>query len=77
MEKLHIDQHISRKYNEELEELRNMVMTMGGLVEQQCKNALEALICGNSELAGSVATSDYQINKLDVEIDSRCTDILA
>lgn len=77
MEKLHIDQHISRKYNEELEELRNMVMTMGGLVEQQCKNALEALIKGDSELAGSVATSDYQINKLDVEIDSRCTDILA
>lgn len=77
MENLHIDQHISRKYNEELEELRNKVMTMGGLVERQCKNALDALINGNSDLAESVATSDYQINKLEVEIDSRCTDILA
>jgi phosphate transport system protein len=77
MENLHIDQHISRKYNEELEELRNKVMTMGGLVEKQCRNALEALINGDSALAESVATNDYQINKMEVDIDSECTDILA
>ncbi|HEC27803.1 MAG TPA: phosphate transport system regulator PhoU, partial [Gammaproteobacteria bacterium] len=32
MENLQIDQHISRKYNEELEDLRSKVMTMGGMV---------------------------------------------
>jgi phosphate transport system protein len=77
MENLHIDQHISRRYNEELENLRNKVMTMGGLVEQQCENALEALIKGDSNLAESVATSDYRVNGLEVEIDAECTEILA
>ena len=77
MENLHIDQHISRKYNEELESLRNKVMTMGGLVEKQSKNALEALIKGDSKLAETVATSDYRVNSMEVEIDAECTDILA
>ena len=77
MENLHIDQHISRRYNEELEDLRNKVMAMGGMVEKQCKNALKALIKGDSSLAESVATSDYRINSLEVEIDAECTEILA
>jgi phosphate transport system protein len=77
MENLHIDQHISRKYNQELEDLRNKVMIMGGMVEKQCKDGLEALIKGDSSLAETVATSDYLINKLEVEIDAECTDILA
>ena len=77
MENLHIDQHISRRYNEELEDLRNKVMIMGGMVEKQCKNALKALIKGDSSLAESVATSDYRINSLEVEIDAECTEILA
>jgi len=77
MENLHIDQHISRRYNQELEDLRNKVMTMGGMVEKQCKNSLKALIKGDSSLAESVATSDYQINSLEVEIDAECTEILA
>ena len=77
MENLHIDQHISRKYNEELEGLRNKVMTMGGMVEKQSRNALEALIKGDSSLAETVATSDYRVNSMEVEIDAECTDILA
>jgi phosphate transport system protein len=77
MENLHIDQHISRKYNEELEGLRNKVMTMGGMVEKQSENALEALINGDSSLAETVATSDYRVNSMEVEIDAECTDILA
>jgi phosphate transport system protein len=77
MEKLQIDQHISQKFNEELEQLRNQVMSMGGLVEQQCRNALDALINGDSALAESVATSDYKVNKIEVDIDAQCTDIIA
>jgi phosphate transport system protein len=77
MKNLHIDQHISRKFNEELEDIRNRVMIMGGMVEKQCWTALSALIEGDSTKAESVATSDYQVNKMEVEIDAQCTDILA
>mgnify|MGYP001823093087 CR=1 FL=1 len=77
MENLHIDQHISQKYNQELEDIRNKVMIMGGIVEKQCRTALEALVEGDSVKAKAVATSDFQINKMEVEIDAECTEILA
>lgn len=76
-EDLHLDQHISQKYNQELEELRSRVLVMGGMVEEQCRKALKALVKGKSRLAREVASSDYQINELEVEINARCTDILA
>ena len=76
-ENLHLDQHISHKYNEELEHLRSRVLEMGGLVESQCKKALESLVKGKAELAEKVATSDYKVNELEVSINAECTDILA
>jgi phosphate transport system protein len=42
MDKLHLDQHISHQFNKELEDIRNKVLTMGGLVEQQVTNGLIA-----------------------------------
>jgi phosphate transport system protein len=76
-ENLHIDRHISRRFNDELEALRTKVLRMGGLVEQQCSQALTALVRADIQLAQSVATSDYQVNELEVEISAQCADILA
>lgn len=76
-ENLHLNEHTSHKYNQELEELRSRVLFMGGLVEEQCRKALKALVKGKSRLASEVASSDYAINELEVEINERCTDILA
>lgn len=76
-ENLHIDRHISHRFNDELEALRSQVLRMGGLVEQQCNRALEALINGDRELAQQVATSDHPINALEVQISAQCADILA
>ena len=75
-EDLHLDQHISHTYNEELENLRKQVLTMGGLVETQCRSALDALVKGDAILAEAVATSDYKVNELEVQINAECTDIL-
>lgn len=41
--------HISAQYNEELEDLRNRVLNMGGLVEQQIADAVTALVEGDGE----------------------------
>jgi len=37
MDNLKISQHISRRYNEELEDIRSRVLAMGGLIEEQPK----------------------------------------
>ncbi|HEX7048379.1 MAG TPA: phosphate signaling complex protein PhoU [Gammaproteobacteria bacterium] len=77
MDKLNIDHHISQRFNEELEEIRNHVMTMGGMVEQQIASAIEALVEGDSELGQRVVRDDHKVNNLEVRIDEECNRILA
>ncbi|NND89582.1 MAG: phosphate signaling complex protein PhoU [Granulosicoccus sp.] len=77
MDKLHLDQHISHQFNKELEDIRNKVLTMGGLVEQQVTNGLTALLEADNDLATEVVQRDVEVNKLEVEIDEHCTQVLA
>ena len=69
--------HISRKYDEALEDVRTSVLAMGGLVEEQITNALTALAEFDSELGEQVVRDDYKINQLEVQIDEECTRIIA
>ena len=70
-------QHISRKFNTELEDLRTQVSSMGGLVEQQLAQAIEAVVSGDSELGLAVVQRDAEVNRYEVEIDEECSRILA
>lgn len=77
MDKLHLDQHISQKFNHELEDVRNHAMAMGGLVEQQVEAGLRALLEGDSQLGEKVVATDHKVNAMEVDIDEECTQILA
>jgi len=74
---LHLTQHISRKFNQELEDVRNQVLKMGGLVEQQVSDGLTALMEADEVLAQQVINRDREVNRMEVEIDEKCTEILA
>ncbi len=69
--------HISKSFNRELEDLRNRVLRMGGVVESQLTDSLNAVANANEELAHSVIEHDYQLNEMEVEIDEECVLILA
>ena len=69
--------HISRKYDEALEDVRTSVLAMGGLVEEQIGSALTALADMDGELGERVVRDDYKINRLEVQIDEECTRIIA
>jgi phosphate transport system protein len=77
METASLTHHISSRYNEDLERLRNSVLQMGGVVEQQLADAVSALLTGDSELADRAAHRDHEINALEVAIDEDCSRILA
>jgi len=77
MSDLHLGQHISRRFNEELEGVRSRVLHMGGIVEGQLANALKALVNRETELAKEVIHADAIVNSLEVEIDEQCTRIVA
>jgi phosphate transport system protein len=77
MEASHLTDHISRRFNKDIEELRNNVLTMGGLVEAQLSRAIAAIVSGDSELGLKVANDDYKVNNIEVAIDEECSRILA
>jgi len=77
MEASKFTDHISRRFNKDIEDLRNTVLSMGGLVETQLSRAIAAIVSGDSELGLQVARDDYQVNNLEVDIDEECSRILA
>ncbi len=77
MSDLHLGQHISRRFNEELEGVRSRVLHMGGLVEVQLANALKVLVNKEIAIAKEVTSADAIVNSLEVEIDEQCTRIVA
>ena len=77
MDKINIGQHISQQFNVELEDIRNRVMTMGGMVEQQLVDAIAAMVDSDSALADRTVNNDYKVNAMEVAIDEECSRILA
>lgn len=69
--------HISQRYNQELEEIRSQVLKMGGLVENQTKSAIQALLNRDAELAVNVIKNDDAVNQMEVNIDEECTRVIA
>jgi len=69
--------HISSQFNAELEDVRQRVLAMGGLVEQQIIDATRALMEADHPLAERVMRNDTQVNQLEVYIDEECSRILA
>ena len=76
-EEIKVGGHISRQFDEELEEIRARVLKMGGLVEAQLDKTLHALREDSSEQIVDVEKLDRKVNKLEMLIDEECTQILA
>jgi phosphate transport system protein len=77
METADLSHHISRRFNEDLEQVRTRVLAMGGLVEESLATSITALVEGDSTLGESLATHDLKVNGMEVAIDEECSRILA
>lgn len=69
--------HYNKYFDQELQDLKELVLKLGGMVEEQVSNAIVSLTDRNVELAKETIKLDHLINKLEVEIDEKCIDILA
>lgn len=77
MDKPVFKQHTSSQFNAELEDVRQRVMAMGGLVEQQISDATRAFIGIDGPLGEQVVLNDYKVNQMEVLIDEECNRVLA
>lgn len=70
-------EHTSKQFDLELENIRTRVLQMGGLVEQQIRLAIEALLANDIDKLQNVVEQDEQVNQLEMSIDDECTHIIA
>jgi phosphate transport system protein len=69
--------HISQQFNADLEEIKNNLLEMGGMVEKQLSDAIDAIINADSGLGALVREDDAAINAMEMQIDEECNRILA
>jgi phosphate transport system protein len=66
-----------RHFHEELDALKQTLLAMGGVVEEQVRRVMRALVERDSDLAQAVIERDRQVNAYDVEVDEKCVELLA
>ncbi|HJV35952.1 phosphate signaling complex protein PhoU [Geomonas sp.] len=70
-------EHFSKQFDNELNEIREKLLEMGGKVEAMIANAMQSLVDRDSELAQKTIAFDHEINHLEMEIDEKCLEVLA
>ena len=72
-----VENHIFQKFDEDLSNLVNKLLEMGGLVEKQLRDAIGALTELDMELAQAVIANEEQVDEFDIEIDRLCVRLIA
>jgi len=64
-------------FDQELTDLKDMLLRMSSLSEQSVAQSLKALLQRDSALAKQVDKDDTQLDRLQMEIDERCVQLIA
>lgn len=71
------DKHLSTQFDAELSGISTRVLEMGGLVEAQVAQAVQALTDFSAESADEVLAREGRVNAMEVEIDRDLSTIIA
>lgn len=69
--------HTSKQFDLDLQDLQSCTLHMGGLVEEQLANALEAISTGEIRLANNAMEVEFRINAIELSISQKCCHIIA
>jgi phosphate transport system protein len=72
-----MNDHLSKQFDLELENIRTSILQMGGLVEQQVSAAVDAFATGNLGAMQQVIETDREVDAMEVTIDENCTLLIA
>jgi len=70
-------EHTNKQFDTDLEKIRSQFLQMGGLVEAMIQDGIDALANGDMPLVDKVYEREKTVNRLEVEIDERISQILA
>ena len=66
-----------RHLDDELNELRDLVLLLGGEAERAIERAMFALRERDNNVAREVLEHDDEVDRLEVEVDRQCVDVIA
>lgn len=73
---MNFNQHISQQFNADLQDIRNQMLAMGGLVQRQVTDAIEAICTGNTSSADKIIQREDDVDEMEINIEQECTHIL-
>ena len=71
------NEHTSKQFDADLEDIRSRVLQMGGLVEIQLVTAIDGLTSGGEELISRVIETESRVNTNEKEIDDAIVHVVA
>jgi phosphate transport system protein len=71
------DDRGKRHFGDELERLKQRLLTMGGLAEERVRLSVRGLVDREPTVMAAVIDGDHEINRLQLEIDDRAFKLLA
>jgi phosphate transport system protein len=72
-----VDKHLSTQFDAELSGISTRVLEMGGIVESQVAQAVQALVDFSGESASAVLEAEEKVNAMEVAIDRELHSIIA
>jgi phosphate transport system protein len=69
--------HTSSHYEMELQDIKNNLIYLGALTENAIRLAIKSLTDRDTDMANKVIANDYEIDKMDKEIEEKCIKMLA
>jgi phosphate transport system protein len=72
-----VHEHTFRAFDTDIDGIRSALTTMGGLVDRQLVRAVDAVRQGDLRLVAQVLADEEVVNRLHVETDLRCNQIIA
>ncbi len=72
-----IGEHLSKSYDQDLQNLVNLFLKMGGMAEANLTKAIESLVKSDVALAEDVIDGDKEINFTEQQLDDLVVKVLA
>jgi phosphate transport system protein len=72
-----VDKHLSTQFDSDLNALSARLMELGGLVESQIRQAIQALGGFDTQRAQLVMDAEERVNQMEVEIDRELSSVIA
>lgn len=69
--------HISKQFNEELEDVKNHMLEMGGIIEKRLSDAIVSIVETDTGVSTRIIEEDDAIDAMEVMIDEECNLIIA